>query len=599
MGGLTGWLLLLCLVSSAKASFSPTINKFVFEVCEDVPIGSQAFTIEASDPDGDTLTYALVGPNAAFFQVDPNSGVVTVKSPLDRENSVTMLLDVTVSDTANLTPGRLTIILNDANDNSPIFRNTAFDISVPENTTVGGSVFTFLAEDEDEGDAGVVRYSITEIIPAQGSEVFEIGAINGELKLKGQLNYNLLSSFYRLRVNAGDLGGSCGSGDKVFQSSNVFAFVTVVDMPDLDPIFISAPYIGSIEENSAVDTSVLGVTAIDQDKGINDNIIYTIEDSTADGLFKISENDGIISISSAIDREVIGDTVTLTVKATESEVNVNGQPATTTTTVQVNIGDVNDNPPQFYNCEESCVTATQFTGEVFEHSLGAISIGMTVKDPDKSVQTELRLEGVDKDVFSVEPSLAASDSIVQLLVRQPANLDFEKKQQMVLQVIAIDKDKTTFQSTATVTINIKDTNDNSPTFLQDTYKLKVAEHSPVGTEVLSVTAEDPDTMDAGKITYSLLPESILEYFDVDTGTGRVYVKNNITLDRELRSLYSATLQARDSDGKPGTTVLEITLTDINDQPPIINRDLYREFVKEDGQLEFKIEVNTKRTVTLL
>ncbi|MEQ2241486.1 hypothetical protein ILYODFUR_025777, partial [Ilyodon furcidens] len=360
-------------------------------------------------------------------------------------------------------------------------------------------------------------------------------------------------------------------------------------MPDLDPVFISAPYIGSVEENSAVDTSVLRVTAIDQDKGINDNIIYTIEDSTADGLFKISENDGIISISSAIDREVIGDTVTLTVKATESELNVNGQPATTTTTVQINIGDVNDNPPQFYNCEESCVTATQFTGEVFEHSLGAISIGMTVKDLDKSVQTELRLEGVDKDVFSVEPSLAASDSIVQLLVRQPANLDFEEKQQIVLQVIAIDKDKTTFQSTATVTINIKDTNDNSPKFPQDTYRLKVAEHSPVGTDVLSVTAEDPDTMDAGNITYSLLPESILEYFDVDTGTGRVYVKNNITLDRELRSLYSATLQARDSDGKPGTTVLEITLTDINDQPPIINRDLYREFVKEDGQLEFKIE----------
>ncbi|KAM4732539.1 cadherin-related family member 2 [Anableps anableps] len=589
MDGLTGWLLLLCLVSSGKANFSPTITKLVYEVCEDVPVDSVAFTILASDPEGDTLTYGLTGPNTAFFQVNPSSGLVTVKSPLDRETAVTLALGVTVGDGSNITPETLTIILYDANDNSPVFENPSFDISVPENTAIGQSVFKFSANDADEGDAGVVRYSILEITPAEGSAVFEIDEISGDLKIKGQLNYNSLSTFYRLKVQARDLGGSCGPGDKVFQSNSVFSFVTVVDVADLDPVFIGTPYIGNVEENSPVDNSVLRVTALDQDKGINDNIVYSIEGSTADGLFKISQNDGIISVSSGIDREVTGDTVTLTVKGTESRPNINGQPATATATVQINIGDVNDNRPQFYKCEDSCVLATQFTGEVSEHSLGAISIGMTVKDPDKSVQTELRLEGVDKDVFSVEPSLAGPESIVQLLVRQPENLDFEVKQQMVLQVIAIDKGETTFQSTATVTITIKDTNDNSPMFPQDTYKLNVNEHSPAGTEVVVVTAEDPDTMDAGKISYSLLPESILQYFDVENNTGRVYVKNETLLDRELRSLYSATLQARDTDGKPGTTVLEITLTDINDQPPIINRDLYREFVDEGGKLEFKIE----------
>uniref|UniRef100_A0A3Q2U6F5 Cadherin domain-containing protein n=1 Tax=Fundulus heteroclitus TaxID=8078 RepID=A0A3Q2U6F5_FUNHE len=590
MGGLTGWLLLLCLVTAGKANFSPTITKFVFEVCEDVPIDSHAFTIEATDPDGDTLTYALSGASAAFFNVNPNTGVVTVKAALDRESGVTMSVGVTVGDGFNLTPGTLTIILNDANDNSPVFQNPAFDVSVQENTAVGTSLFKFTATDADEGDAGAVRYSITEAVPAQGAEMFEIDVINGELKLKGKLNY-VQHSFYRLKVTAKDLGGSCGSGAHVVQSSDVFSFITVVDVPDLDPVFISAPYIGSVEENSPVDKSVLTVTAIDQDRGINDKILYSIQDSTADGLFKISQDDGIISVSSGIDREVTGDTVTLTVKATESKMNVNGQPATATATVQINIIDVNDNPPQFYKCDmpSSCVIATQFTGEVFEHSLGAISINMTVKDPDRFVKTKLSLEGPDKDVFSVSPSVAGAESVVQLLVSQPENLDFEKKQQMILQMIAVDEDKTTFQATATVTIIIKDTNDNSPTFPQDTYKLNVSEHSPVGTEVALVTAEDPDTMDAGKLTYSLLPQSILEYFDVDSSTGKVYVKNEDLLDRELRSLFSATLQARDTDGNPGTTVLEITLTDINDQAPIINRAIYREFVDEGSQIAFPIE----------
>lgn len=52
----------------------------------------------------------------------------------------------------------------------------------------------------------------------------------------------------------------------------------------------------------------------------------------------------------------------------------------------------------------------------------------------QDVNTKLSLEGEDKDVFSVEPSTAVSDTVVQLRVRQPEKLDFEQKQQMVLQV---------------------------------------------------------------------------------------------------------------------------------------------------------------------
>lgn len=46
-----------------------------------------------------------------------------------------------------------------------------------------------------------------------------------------------------------DLGGSC-SRDKVVQSTSIFSFVTVEDVPDLDPVFIGGPYVGSVEENS-------------------------------------------------------------------------------------------------------------------------------------------------------------------------------------------------------------------------------------------------------------------------------------------------------------------------------------------------------------
>lgn len=76
-------------------------------------------------------------------------------------------------------------------------------------------------------------------------------------------------------------------------------------------------------------------------------------------------------------------------------------------------------------------------------------------------------------------------------------------------------------------------------------------------------------------------------------TGLVYVKNGTLLDREGRSLYTATLQASDTDGKAGTTLLEITLTDVNDEHPVINRETYFEFVAEGQPFEMVIQVSSK------
>lgn len=228
----------------------------------------------------------------------------------------------------------------------------------------------------------------------------------------------------------------------------------------------------------------------------------------------------------------------------------------------------------------------------------------------------------------------------------------------MVQVTAVDQDKPTFSSTAQVTINIKDGNDNSPTFEQDTYKLNVPEHSPIGTELDTITvssfqsefslrhlellffyfrnshivlffsllgtwsrhngSRQPDiqTFSRQHVRLHLWPAAVillflcscclclahntsptvrlcfrLPYFDVELHTGKVYVKSQDLLDRELRSLYTATLQARDTDGKPGSTVLEITLTDINDNPPVMNRDSYVAFIREGQELEVQIEVS--------
>lgn len=48
-------------------------------------IGDHAFDIQASDPEGDKLTYRISGIDAAVFEVTPETGRVTMKGSLDRE----------------------------------------------------------------------------------------------------------------------------------------------------------------------------------------------------------------------------------------------------------------------------------------------------------------------------------------------------------------------------------------------------------------------------------------------------------------------------------------------------------------------------------
>lgn len=67
--------------------------------------------------------------------------------------------------------------------------------------------------------------------------------------------------------------------------------------------------------------------------------------------------------------------------------------------------------------------------------------------------------------------------------------------------------------------------------------------------------------------------------------------NSKLIDREVTSLYSPTLQARDQANNTGNAVLEITLTDVNDQTPQFNRESYIDYVKEGSNLRIQVQVN--------
>ncbi|TSK87405.1 Cadherin-related family member 2 [Bagarius yarrelli] len=563
----------------------------------DVVSGEFAFKIEAYDPDNDSLTYQITKDNG-YFSVNATTGDVYIKTPLDRETNFFFAVLAIVGD-AILDPTEkyINILVKDANDNKPVFVNGPYNKNVPENTPVGSTVLQVTAVDPDDGPAGAVSYKIDQSTPVEGLSVFSISR-KGDVVLNEPLNFTEKSTFYQLHINATDGGGPLYDDPNFVQWSGATAFITIVDVPDLNPLFINLPNTARVNEHSAVNKSVFKVVARDPDTGINDIISYSIEESNVNGLFQIHPDTGVVSVMSDIDREAllnISAIVQLSVKATEANLDVNGVYANTISTLSIQVEDINDQPPLFYKCEgDVCAEASEFIGEVDEHATVGLSIAglnMRVKDADADENSRflLRLEGTDKDAFSVSPTNDMSDRPVLILVKDPAAVDYEAKQTMMVQVVATDAGKPEFVSTATVTIKVNDINDNIPKFAKDTYIIMASEHCENGTILETITATDEDALDKDRLTYRLLPDSILPLFDVYSTNGTLYVKNGQDLDRERKNSYFATLQARDSGGNVGATVLEFTIEDINDQIPQFLRNPYEVFIRENVVLKSQVE----------
>ncbi|XP_060096175.1 cadherin-related family member 2 [Heteronotia binoei] len=597
------WMLLFMSHTFASGNTAPQfIMNTTFSLPEDTPLGAFLFQLVAVDADGDSLTYGMIGAEAYYFSVSSDTGNVTLQQKVDYERTKLIRVEATVDDQKNAPVfKKLTIIVKDQNDNMPIFMNEPYMTDVLENMTIGSSIYTVLAEDEDTGSAGQVSYTIEEVIPNNETnyQLFYI-LFNGTVVLNGSLSYNNKSTFYRIKIRARD-GGGLWDGVIVHRNNTAYLSVTVVDVADLDPQFLGEPYVGSVPENCPLGTPVLTVLAIDRDKEVNDVIFYNI--IGASDMFIINSTTGIIAVSGNLDREgVPGEEVQLQVVAREKDLNIYQQVAQVSTTVTIQVTDLNDNTPQFYSCEYPACNFTDspvsnFSGQIEEHASPRTPVtgfSMVAYDPDKGSNGtfQLSLRGPDAFAFSVTPQQIVNVGTVQVLVSISSVLDYEKipTHSVTVEVVANDTRRTTSCcSFATVTIHLLDINDHRPEFNQSEYKLHVLEDSPSGTIVSSgITATDPDSGIYGDITYYLLPDSIRSTFIVNSTSGTVLVANGSKLDWGTGPVYYATLQAVDGGGLSGSTQLEISVVDINNNPPIVTGS-YKEFVPE-GQDTFSVQI---------
>ncbi|XP_038612021.1 cadherin EGF LAG seven-pass G-type receptor 1 [Tachyglossus aculeatus] len=546
-------------------------------VRENLELGYEVLTIRATDGDAPAnadLRYRLLEGAGGAFEIDPRSGVVRTRAPVDREEAAEHRLLVEADDRGR-DPGprsataAVRILVEDENDNYPQFSEERYVVRVPEDVAVNTAVLRVRATDRDQGRNAALLYSIVSGNPGGR---FYLHALSGALDVIHPLDFETARE-YTLRVKAQD-----GGRPPLINSSGLVS-VRVLDVNDNAPIFVSSPFQAAVLENAPPGHSVLHVQAVDADSGENARLRYRLVDTgpaaaaaaaagggdpgpTPDSPFpfQIHEDTGWITVRAELDREA-QELYSFGVEAVD-----HGAPAlSASASVSVTVLDVNDNDPAF-------------TQPVYELRLnedaavGSSVLTLRAQDRDAHSVLTYRLTG-----GNTRNRFALSSRSDGGLVTLALPLDYKQERQYVLAVTASDG---TRSHTAQVFINVTDANTHRPVFQSSHYTVSVCEDRPVGTSVATVGATDEDTGENARITYALQDPGPEFGIDPDTGT----IVTLTELDYEARAAYTLAVTARDNGipQKSDATSVEILVLDANDNAPRFLRDRYQGAVFEDA-----------------
>lgn len=230
---------------------------YVASVLEECDPGVVVTTVKARDPENSPITYSMTSlldsRTQSMFDIDSKTGVVTTKVKLDRELVDVHYFRVTALDDS-FPPRSGTTMLQinvlDANDHSPVFEMNEYDASVREGVSVGTTVITLKATDQDIGKNAEVEYTIRSIngggtsTEEEDRHAFKIDSKTGVITTRTNLDRET-TEVYTLIVGATDQA----SPPSARRSSTASVVIHILDDNDNYPQFSERTYTVSLNED--------------------------------------------------------------------------------------------------------------------------------------------------------------------------------------------------------------------------------------------------------------------------------------------------------------------------------------------------------------
>lgn len=291
--------------------------------------------------------------------------------------------------------------------------------------------------------------------------------------------------------------------------------------------------------------------------GYNGKLVYGISDGDNDSLFRLDLETGELKVIGFLDRE----------KEEEYLLNVTvydlGFPnqKSISRLLPISVLDENDCYPTFEKSIASLhVSESARNGSIIFNRFNAT-------DRDKGLNGKVTYSLVtDTKDFSIDRETG--------VLSISALLDREKQDLYELRIRATDGGEKaltdgefrSLSSEALLQIKIDDFNDNAPQFHLTDYNVRVREDIPIGTVVVTVTANDLDLGNNGEISYTFAEAGSdgEGYFKIDKQTGTIRTAKQ--LDFEERQIHSLIINAIDK-GIPtqsSSATLIVEVIDVNE-----------------------------------
>ena len=478
------------------------------------------------------------------------AGQLQTSSALDYETKDSYSVTITVSDGTLSDTITVTINITDAND-APVFdEGTTTTRAIGEEVDIGTIVGNPV--DAVDQDRDVLNYTLSGTDAAS----FTIDSSTGQLKTSVELDFDAKRT-YSVVVTAADndTGTDADTGVSLTDTITVTININKDFAVNVSPNFTErGGFTRSVPENTAPGTDIgAPITATDED----DEITYSIQDELDSASFDIDSTTGQLKTKADLNFETKS-SYWITVLATDDSPRT----LTSSTPVQINVTDVNDNPVF------TAGSSTNLTVEENTSTDTNIGTAISATDEDDTTLT-YTLGGNDAASFDV---VSTSGQI-----KTKADLDYETKSSYTVTLTASDGDEDN-EGTASITVTITVTDvteitNAAPVFSDgDSAPRSIAENVAVGSNVgAAFTATDADSGDT--ITYSLSGTDASSFTVVST-TGQL--QTAVTYDYETKTSYTVIITA--ADGKPNngkdTITVTISITDVteNNDPVFTDGD---------------------------
>ena len=593
-----------------------------------LPVGAAIGQVQAVDPDGGTVSYAITaGNDEGVFQLDATTGILSVAGTLPAGGAG---LEVTATDArGGVTRVPVAVGVADAVQQRapPLFPAAGWSFRVAEDAAVGTLVGTATARDLD---GGPLTYALT---AGNTGGAFALDTTSGALTVAGTLDHATTAS-YTLTLTATD----AHSG-----TATTTVTVTVTDVPP-QPVFGAASYAFTVAEDTAVATQVGTIRATVAGGAA---VTHTLTAGNSGGIWTLDATTGELKVTGALDYET-APSYQLMVEARS------GPAAAAVVPVTITVTNV-DEPPGF--------EAESYDFSVAENAQVGAAIGtVAASDPEGGTV-----------IYDITAGDAASQWAVDALAGRLVVarwLDYETTAAYTLTVRAGVLEGSRLTATTTVTVTVTDVVDappaptnlaaapaatslaltwdpvtgattyqvdyrNSsaeawttaaddltgttatlaeltcatayevrvraygsgagytdtwsapaavaattsscppPAFGAESYAFSVAENSPADTAVGTVSAT---TTGSGAVRYAITAGNDAAAFAIDAATGALTVTG--ALDHETSASHTLTVEAR-AGGSQATVTATVTVTDVDEAPAFGTAD-YEFSVAEDA-----------------